>query len=100
MVAPGSVGYGQRQALDEQAAAAPVPGRGGPGGAASAAAGTGGPQPGGAFGPTTRPNEDPMTGANIVGNPTDDFSGADPDMILEILYSKWPSPYLAGLMNR
>lgn len=41
-----------------------------------------------------------MTGANIVGNPTDDFSGADPDMILEILYSKWPSPYLAGLMNR
>jgi len=52
----------------------------------------------GLWSPSQRPNE-PVT-AGAIGAEGGQYAGTEPDMILEILYSKWPSPWIAGLMNR
>ena len=35
-----------------------------------------------------------------MGGAGSQATGQYPDMVLEILYKKWPSPWIAGLMNR
>jgi hypothetical protein len=104
LAAPGGA-YGERKAIEGQAAAQPVPTPGGSGGGGG---GGGGPVPqdpgGGAgvsgiFGPTERPNE-PITAGlpPQAGGPAQDYAGKHTDMVIEQAYKKWPSPYLLGLM--
>lgn len=92
--------YGERAAIEAQAASAPVPtggaGKLAPRGASPSAS----PGAGGVFGPTARPQEPITAGAGPYAGPTGQFAGQDEDMILEILYKNWPSPLIAGLMNR
>lgn len=83
--------YGSRQAIEDQAASAPVETGGGGGGAGPVA---GAPQPPqGAFGPTERPNE-PIT-AGVIGE-----QGGEPDTenVLRALYEQYPSSYIARLL--
>lgn len=57
---------------------------------------------GSVFGPTERPNESILTGAQSMRPPPQQgqYVGSDTDMIIEQLVSKWPDPYLMGLLNR
>ena len=100
LAAPGGA-YGERKAIEGQAATAPVPTSGGGGGGGGQPA----PSPGGGagvFGATERPNEPITAGANIPGGggavAPDGYAGKHTDMVIEQAYKKWPSPYLLGLM--
>ena len=85
--------YGERKAIEEQAASAPVATGGASGGGVpSGPVGAGAPQ--GAFGPTERPNE-PIT-AGTFQPPGED---ADTELMLRAIYAQFPSPYLGRLLN-
>jgi len=92
-LAAGGGSYGDRKAIEEQAAAAPVATGGSEGGGSpNGAAGGGAPQ--GAFGPTNRPSE-PIT-AGMAQPPGE---GPDADMMLRALYQQFPTPHLSRLLN-
>lgn len=101
LAAPGG-GYGDRKAIEDQAAAAPVPVGGGGGVDGPVRGGNGGAEAQSIFGPTERPNESILTGAQSMRPPPQQgqYVGSDTDMIIEQLVSKWPDPYLMGLLNR
>jgi len=89
--------YGERKAAEEQQAGAPMAG-----GPPSVPTGTGGgnlaPPPaagGGAFGPTQRPNESNMMGAEQPMNPV----AQNPQAFLRVLYSQFPHPAIARLVD-
>ena len=93
--------YGESKALTEQQQGAPMA-AGGPtgptGGAAPGPAGGAAPPGGGGaglFGPTARPTESIMAGAN--GAP--DQPQLTSDELLRVMYQKRPSPYLARLLR-
>ena len=94
-------GYGDRKAIEEQAAAAPVPVGGARADAPVPGAGAGAPPPS-LFGPTERPNEPITTGATIPGMPDvhGGYAGNNTDMIIEQIIKIWPDPYIMGLLNR
>lgn len=99
MAAPGG-GYGDRKAIEEQAAAAPVPVGGARAHAPQPGAGAGAP-PTSLFGPTERPNEPITTGMMPMRPETQgEYAGKDTDMIIEEIVKLWPDPYIMGLMNR
>lgn len=92
MAAPGG-GYGERKAIEDQAAAAPVnTGSGGPSLPASGGA------PASAFGPTQRPDESISAGVlpHRAGPGSD---GPNVDMALRALYSMFPTPYVGRLLR-
>lgn len=94
--------YGQAQALEAQQKAAPLAASLSPRtppGAASAAGGAPAMVPGpegGVFGPTQRPSEPGNAGAL----PVTAQASPDLDMLLRIMYSKFPHPQLLRLMRR
>lgn len=86
--------YGERQASTAQQQAAPLAAGGAPtggGGVPPIAS----PSPDGVFGPTERPNVPLTQGIGQRGAPP----VIDPTTMLQILYEKFPSPYLARLME-
>jgi hypothetical protein len=83
--------YGERQALEAQQAAAPLPQTAGPPQAPTVMSRPGGP---GAFGPTQRPWEDPLSGLKQPSIIPD-----DPDLLLRSLYQLYPSPDIARLLR-
>ena len=87
--------YGERQAAEQQQAAAPMAG----GGPATPAAGGAMPTPppaanAGAFGPTQRPNESNMLGAEQMTP-----MAQNPQAFLRVLYSQFPHPAIARLVD-
>ena len=86
--------YGDRQAGIAQQQAAPLASAGGtPAGGGGAPISP--PSPDGVFGPTERPNVPLTRGLGQQGaSPV-----VDPHTLLQILYEKYPSPYLARLME-
>lgn len=96
MAAPGG-SYGSRQALEAQAAAAPVP-TGQQESAVPAEPGVAGraAEPNmGAFGPTKRPDQSPMAG--MVTAPNDQI--IDPKVLFRVLAEKFPSPWILGMLD-
>lgn len=92
--------YGARKQTEALLSAAPATGQTVP----NAGGGGTGPRPdagsmdsGGLWAPSQRPNE-PITAGTVDG--AGGHTGHYPDMVLEILYKKWPSPWIAGLMDR
>ena len=88
--------YGERQAGKEQQQSAPLAVAG------STPSGGGGapippPSPDGVFGPTQRPNVPLSQGITPTGQVGE--QGLDAQMILELMFQKYPSPYLARLMR-
>jgi hypothetical protein len=91
--------YGESKALTEQQQGAPLASGPTPpsGGTPAPSGGGGGPAPSGPglFGPTARPTESIMAGAN--GAP--DQPQLTSDELLRVMYQKRPSPYLARLLR-
>jgi hypothetical protein len=94
--------YGARKQTEALIASSPTSSGAGPAGQPQVqGAPAGGPvQPPrpGLWDPTERPNE-PITAGSVEGG-NQMATGHYPDMVLEILYKKWPSPWIAGLMDR
>jgi hypothetical protein len=91
--------YGARQQMEAQQTAAPVPvGQQDPAGGRGPQGGAGQPVGGemGAFGPTERPGESPLAGANMPSVQNED---ANVEMMLRAMYQKFPTPYLGRLLN-
>ena len=94
--------HGQRKALMEQKAGAPMFGQGGGGGTPPP---PGPPQPpGSAFGPTQRPNEDPVVAQSMrhqgLGGQMAGILPPDPDATLRAIYAAFPHPDIAALLQR
>jgi hypothetical protein len=93
---PSGGDYGDRQAAETQQRSAPLAAQAGPptgGGGAPIPL----PSPSGVFGPTERPNV-PLTQG--LGQQAPGASPVlDPTTLLRVLYEKFPSPYLARLME-
>ena len=87
--------YGETKAATEQQQAAPLATGGPTGGPSGGAAPQGGPPQGGAFGPTQRPMENPSAG---IG-PNQDSIASNPQAALRILYSRFPHPSIARLID-
>ena len=90
MAAPGGK-YGERKAIEEQAAAAPVP----TGGGGAPAVASSGEAPSSVFGATERPNE-PIS-AGVI--PQHQGQQPDVDMAIRALYSMFPTPYVGRLLQ-
>lgn len=93
---PSGGGYGERQASEAQQRGAPLAVAG------AAPAGGGGapislPSPDGVFGPTEQPNVPLAQGIRPTGQIGE--QGMDAQTILELLFEKFPSPYLARMMR-
>lgn len=87
--------YGAAQAAKSQQQAAPLAVAGAPAGGGGAPISL--PSPNGVFGPTERPNVPLAQGINPTGQVGE--QGLDAQMILEVLFEKYPSPYLARMMQ-
>ena len=89
--------YGEAQAAEDQQRGAPMaaggPSAPGPGGPPAGGPGAG--PPSGAFGPTQMPNESNMAGASQAG----DMLARNPQAALRVLYSKFPHPSIARLID-
>ena len=99
--ASGERPYGERKAVEAQAAAAPMAREGG--GPAPAQA-QGRPNPlleQGLFGPTQRPWEPPTTGAMLGPGPgpQQPILDDDPDLLLRAIVKEFPHPDLIRLLN-
>jgi len=94
-LAAGGGSYGARQAIEGQAAAAPVV-TGGAEGGGGAAGPVGAEAFADPFGPTERPNEPISAGALPT---TAQGEAADVEMTLRALYAQFPTPYLGRLLN-
>lgn len=99
--------YGERKAVEAQAAAGPTQGGGHP--QQQAAGGGGGADPRlaaalqeGVFGPTRRPGEAPTAGMPFGPGPGPQQPALpeDPDMLLRALVQAYPHPDLVRLLNR
>ena len=91
--------YGEAKALTEQQQAAPLAvaeGSSGGGDVGDVARSQPPPPPDGIFGPTTRPGESPLTGAGQRGMSV----AEDLDTFLNVLYSKFPHPAIAQLIEK
>jgi hypothetical protein len=94
---PSGGAYGDRKASEDQQQSAPLAVANGP------STGGGGapippPSPEGVFGPTKRPGESPLAGAQVGvgGNPI----AQDVDGFLRVLYSKFPHPGIHQLIRK
>jgi hypothetical protein len=87
--------YGSRKELETQQQAAPLAAGGAPAGGGGAPISP--PSPNGVFGPTERPNiplNQGLAPGGQIGR-----QGLDAQMILELLFNKYQSPYLARMMR-
>jgi hypothetical protein len=93
---PSGGDYGERQAAETQQRSAPLAVAGGtPGGGGGAPISL--PSPNGVFGPTERPNVPLAQGIAPSGQIGE--QGMDAQTLLELLFQKYPSPYLARMMR-